>query len=243
MDEKKKSKKTLLLKWIPIIIQIITLVFTFVIFLHFEKPNKELSNSKLKIETEILPREFENNLRLTLYKEVKDAIGQKDTNMQKATLLIINEMLEEDSVFRVKLINILLQSTSSQELQQTQENLNNYHKEQISLNPKKYTIDVFYLEDNLKETEPLAKAVDSVLRSNCPGYTIRKRLLPKSINAKIGYQIHKNQIRYDIGTNEENVAKDIINYIRKSDILQNVPDTMAINNNTQNYLSIFIKNK
>ena len=40
----------------------------------YEKKTIELNDNYLRIENELRPREFDNNLKLTLYKEVKDAI-------------------------------------------------------------------------------------------------------------------------------------------------------------------------
>jgi len=241
-----KEKRDVNLKRLQIIYTIIAGVvmgiFTLLNYLLYEKTNTELTNN-LKIENELRPREFENNLKLTLYKEVKEAIGQKDTTMQNATLLVVNEMLDRDSVFRGKLINILLQSTNSRKLIETQQKLDVFQEGEVSIIPDKFTIDVFYLEDILKEAEPRADAVCSLIRSMYPKYIIRKRLLPKSINARIGYQIDFNQIRYDIGTEEAQIAKNILSEIKNNEIFQKEqPILKGINNNTKNYLSIFIRN-
>lgn len=218
-------------------------IFTLLNYFLYDRANKEMTNNQLKIENELRPLEFENNLKLALYKEVKESIEQKDTTLQNATLLIVNEMLDGDSIFREKLINILLQSTNSQKLIESQQKLDEFKIGQASIRPGVFTIDIFYLEDFIKEAEPRAEAIYSILRSKYPNYNIRKRLLPRSINAKLGYQIDFNQIRYDIGTKEELLAKDILNEVQRNGIFQREqPVLKGISNDTKNYLSLFIRN-
>ena len=237
------SKREFALKWVPIIFTGITVVLTLVNYFLYDRANRELTNAKLQIENELRPREFENNLRLTLYKEAKEAIGQKDTSMQKVALLVINEMLKDDSVFRERLITILLQSTNSQKLIETQQQFDVFQQEeQIVIKSDQFTIDVFYLEDKLKETEQRAEAIYSVLSSKYPTYTIRKRLLPQSINARTGYRIENNQIRYN--TKDEPIVTKVLKEIQSSGISsleQYELDT--VRSNRKNYMSIFVRNK
>jgi hypothetical protein len=237
------SKKEFALKWVPIFFTSITVVLTLVNYIFYDRANKELTNAKLQIENELRPREFENNLKLTLYKEKKEAIGQKDTTMQKVTLLVINEMLKEDSVFREKLITILLQSTNSQQLIETQQKLDVFQQEeQIRMKPDKFTIDVFYLEGKLKETEQRADDIYSVLVSKHPTYTIRKRLLPQSINARTGYRIENNQIHYN--AKDGLIVSKILNEIQSSGIsLLEQYELDTVRSNRENYMSIFVRNK
>jgi len=243
VNEKDVKKRDVVLKWLPAVFTIIAGTFTLINYVFFDMTYKELANTKLKMENELRPREFENNLRLTLYKEVKEAIGQKDTLMQNAALLVVNEMLDTDSSFREKLINILLLSTNSQKLKETQQKLDEFQEGQVTIEPDQYTIDVFYLEDIEHEAEPRADAVCSVLQAKYPNYTVRKRLLPKSVNTRIGYQIDFNQIRYDTGTEEERLANDILKEITKHNIFQNeLPALKGIKSNRKNYLSIYIRN-
>ncbi|MDR1759301.1 MAG: hypothetical protein LBR60_02095 [Fibrobacter sp.] len=246
-DESKKdgSKSEMLLKLLPVICTVIAGAFSFFNYLFFDrinqelaKTNQELTNANLKIENELRPREFENNLKLTLYKEVKEAIGQRDTAMQNATLLVINEMLEEDSVFREKLISILLQSAGSSKLIKTQQKLDDFQEEQAAIKPNKLTIDVFYPEDS-ENAESRADSVCSVLRSKYPDFTVRKRLLPRVINAKVGFRMNFNQIRYS--TAEKQIAEDILTDMRNLSVFDSdLPKLVSVKNKMRNYLSIFV---
>jgi hypothetical protein len=220
--------------WLPSIFTIVSGVFALMNYVFYDRTNRELTNARLRIENELREREFENNLKLTLYKEVKEAIGQKDTAMQSATLLVVNEMLSDDTVFRKKLINILLQNAVSPELAK----LNVYAGEESATTP--YTIDVFYAEDTRKETESRATALCSLLDTKYPRYTIRKRLLPRSVNARY-YRVSGNQIRF--GDDEKQLADEIYAEIQKNGIFpKEQPRLIEMKNSTPCYIGIFIRN-
>lgn len=207
----------------------------------YEKKTIELNDNYLRIENELRPREFDNNLKLTLYKEVKDAITKKDSTIQQATLIMVNNMLDYDSIFREKLINVLLQSTNSSKLIETQKKIDTFMEAETSIRSSIFTIDIFYLEQNKEKTKPLAQVVSSILKQKYPNVNIRERLLPDNINSKLGYQIDHNQIRYDSDINEEKFANEILREIHKKNIFSNEEPTLKrIKNRTKNYLSIFI---
>ena len=220
--------------WLPSIFTIVSGVFALMNYVFYDRTNRELNNARLRIENELREREFENNLKLTLYKEVKEAIGQKDTSMQSATLLVVNEMLSEDTAFRKKLITILLQNAVSPELAK----LNVYAGEESATAP--YTIDVFYADDTRRETEARATSLCSLLVEKYPRYTIRKRLLPRSVNARY-YRVTGNQIRF--GNEEKQLADEISAEIQKNELFsKEQPRLMETKNNTPYYISIFIRN-
>jgi hypothetical protein len=176
-----------------------------------------------------------------LYREVKEAIGHSDTTMHNATALVINEMLAHDPPFREKLINILIRSTNpSPEQIANQQKLNEFINTEAAPLPETLTIDIFYLEEFVEKSQPCADLVYTFLQSQYPEYIIRKRLLPTSINAQIGYRIDHDQIRYD--ADEKRIAEDILQKISRNHYFQNEQPTLKeINNGSHNYVSIFIK--
>lgn len=222
---------------------IITTIGIIICFTLYECNYKKLSNEKLKLDIEIDQRKFNNELKLALYKEVKDAIVQKDTALQIAAWLIVENMLEEDTVSFKDGLQTLLYNTKSFELRKMQKNLDNYREEENALNVNVFTIDIFYLEDIVEEAKERAEKLYYLLCSKYPKYTIRQRLLPKTVNARKGYRIDSNQIRFDKGTEEEQLAKDIKNYIQDNKIFEKEqPILQGINNKTENYMSIFVRN-
>ena len=86
------------------VITILNVIVTISSYFIYETKLLELKTKYLGIENELRPREFDNNLKLTLYKEVKDAITTKDSIIQQATLIIVNNMLDYDPIFNVSSI-------------------------------------------------------------------------------------------------------------------------------------------
>lgn len=242
--EKLNSKKT------TAIFTLIAAVYGFFIKVQSDKLNNaatELNNLHTKVDTELRQKEFENNLKLAIYQEVKSAIEKKDdSSFQNATLVIVNEMLKEDSAYREKLKTILFTSKHSDELIATQKNIDDFLDEQKTIKKENlksdaYRIDVFYLEDLPQESKPLASSVVSLLNKKYPGNDVRLRPLPKVINAQRGYRINSNQIRCEAG--EKALATEILKEIADRQIFKNEDPTLfLINNNTPNYISIFIRN-
>lgn len=223
------------------VITILNVIVTISSYFIYETKLLELKTKYLGIENELRPREFDNNLKLTLYKEVKDAITTKDSIIQQATLIIVNNMLDYDPIFKNKLINILLQSTNSRKLIETQKKIDTFQEAERNIRPNIFTIDIFYLEQNIERTESLAIVVSSILKQKYSNFNIRKRLLPNNINSKLGYQIDHNQIRYDLDMDEKRLANEVLTEIRKYKVFLNEEPTLKrINNRTRNYLSIFI---
>ena len=58
-------------------------------------------------------REFRNELKIQMYSEVKEAISKNDEKLKSVVLLMVNEMLADASLFREKLITILLASPTT----------------------------------------------------------------------------------------------------------------------------------
>lgn len=102
-------------------------------------------------------------------------------------------------------------------------------------------VDVFYLEDILKESEPRAQKIVDLLNTQPTKYQAKKRILPRSINAKDGYKINENQIRFEL--EEKRMAYEILKLITKKNIFQLEQPTMnLIYYNTPNYISVFVRN-
>lgn len=213
-----------------------------------------LANQSAELESDIRKREFGNDLKFKLYEEVKDAITKRESKIQDAVVLIINEMLADDSLYRAKLSNILLSSQNTDaavktsivqtqkleytfvaEQTQTQATLN------LSKNEDKYTIDVFYLEDVKQEAQPRAEKIVKLLEAKYPQHTVRLRMLPKIINARSGYGVGSNQVRYEPG--EKKLADEVIGYITGEKVFPREQLTgHPVKNKTAHYISIFVRN-
>lgn len=213
-----------------------------------------LENQNTALESDIRKREFGNSLKFKLYEEVRNAITGREPKIQDAVVLIINEMLADDSVYRAKLSNILLGSqntdaTVKTSIVQTQKMEYTFVAEQTQMlatlnqtrNEDKFTIDVFYLEDVKQEAQPRAEKIVKLLEAKYPQNTVRLRLLPKIINARSGYGIGSNQVRYEAG--EKKLADEVIDYINGEKVFQREQLTgRPVKSKTIHYISVFVRN-
>ncbi|MFB6342638.1 hypothetical protein ACE1ET_12995 [Saccharicrinis sp. FJH62] len=215
---------------------------------NLETEAAKISNSAAKIEAEIKQKEFSNNVKIQMYSEVKEAIMSDDNKLQDAVLLLVNEMLADDSLFREQLIRILIASPNvDNSVKLKQKEIEVQTKEFIQKEKSKlagnFTVDVFYLEDILNEAKPRADKITQLLNDKFPDYRIRTRVLPRTVNAKSGYRISSNQIRFE--KDERKEAEQILELIKKKGIFQlEQPELLEINPTTKtpDYMSIFVRN-
>ncbi|MDH5484546.1 MAG: hypothetical protein OEY43_04845 [Gammaproteobacteria bacterium] len=209
----------------------------------------EIKNAVDRIDSELREREFSNALKIQMYQEVKAAISQNDPKLQNAVLLLVNELLADDPLFKDKLITVLLASPNTNEIvikeQKAIEVKNReYLDKEVSKSvTERVTIDVFYLEDIMNEARPRAQAIVNVLSSEYPDYRIRLRLLPRAVNARSGYRIDENQIRFEQA--EKALAIRLAALIKDKNIFQ--LEQLRLNEinpqkATPNYISMFVRN-
>ena len=255
--EKKSFLEKLNSKWVTPLFAIITVIYGTFYSISSAKMDEyskkldaystELDNISKKIENELRVKEFDNNLKMTIYSEVKEAIQKKDTTLQNATLIVINEMLQDDSLFREKLKTVLFASSNSQKLIEVQQKIDQFSTEQKTVQKNNissddFKIDVFYLDEIVDEAKPRAEKVVELIRSSYPEMGVRLRLLPKEVNARSGYRISSNQIRYN--ADERNIAEGVLELIDTENIFPlETPVLKQIDYyDSPNYISIFVRN-
>lgn len=192
------------------------------------------------MNTKLQEKEFVNNLRLTLYQEVKQSMTTKDTNQQKMTLLLVDELLEEDTNFRNKLITLVLSHSKSPTLVKEQQEYMGFKENEITFE-NKWTISVFWLEDIPQESQPRAEKVANLIRQKYPTVQVKVKKLSKMVNSKKDYRISQNLVRAE--QNEMKFAKEITKLINSSNILplEKLVVNRSITKSHQNF-SIFIRN-
>ena len=166
-------------KWVTPIMAIVTTIYGFIFTIHFNQlktQESKLSQIQSSVNTKIQEKSFINNLRLTLYQEVKQSMKSNDTNQQKITLLLVDELLKEDSNFRDKLITLVLSHSKSPTLIRDQQEYDNF-KEEDGVIQGRWTISVFWLEDIPSESKPRAEQVASLISKKYPTITVK---LPRS---------------------------------------------------------------
>lgn len=242
-NEKKSFLERLNNRWVTPLFAIVAVIYGFI----FKVNNDKLNTLTQQVENELRVKEFDNNLKMTIYSEVKEAIQNKDTSLQNATLIVINEMLKDDSAFREKLKTVLFASSNSAGLIEVQKKIDQFSDEekkvtQLVKSNDSFRVDVFYLDD-LKEGKEEADKFIGKLKEEFGEESVRLRLLPKEVNARNGFRISENQIRYEPG--EEVMAEKIKALIENSGAMQlEPPNLLKLNSyKSPNYISVFVRNK
>lgn len=230
-------------KWVTPIMAIVTTVYGFIFTVHFNQlktQESKLNQIQTSMNTKLQEKGFVNNLRLTLYQEVKQSMKTNDTNQQKITLLLVDELLKEDTNFRDKLVTLVLSHSKSPSLIKDQQEYDNF-KEVEHTNTGKWTISVFWLEDIVSESVPRANKVADLIKQKYPTVNVKVRKLSKMVNSKEGYRISQNIVRAE--DSEMKFAKDIAKLINSTDILplEKLVIQKSITKTNQNF-SIFIRN-
>ena len=206
-------------KWVTPVMAIVTAVYGFIFTVHFNQlktQESKLSQLQTSMNTKLQEKGFINNLRLTLYQEVKQSMKTNDTNQQKITLLLVDELLKEDTTFRNKLITLVLAHSNSPSLVKEQEEFMNFKEVETPIQGK-WNVTVFWLEDIPQEAQPRAERVAQLIRQKYPTVHVKVRKLSKMVNSKEGYRIGQNIIRAE--KHEIKFANDIAKLINSTNIL------------------------
>lgn len=230
-------------KWVTPIMAMVTAIYGFIFTTHFNQlkiQESKLNQIQTSMNTKLQEKGFVNNLRLTLYEEVKESMKSKDTNQQKMTLLLVDELLKEDTTFRDKLVTLVLTHSNSPSLVKDQEEFINFKEVEKPVEGK-WNISVFWLEDVPQEAQPRAEKVAKLIQQKYPTVHVRVRKLSKMVNSKEGYRISQNIIRAEEG--ETKFANDIAKLINSSDILP-MEKLLVVKSRTKSHqnFSIFIRN-
>lgn len=230
-------------KWVTPIVAIITAIYGMVFGFYFNKMDlqeKKLKQVETSLNTKLREKEFINNLRLTLYQEVKQSMKSQDTNQQKVTLLLIDELLKEDTSFRDKLVTLVLSHTKSPTLVKEQEEYMTFNEVEQSIKGR-WNISIFWLEDIPSESQPRAIKIADLIRKRYPTINVRVRRLSKMVNSKSGYRISQNLVRAE--QSESKLASDMIKLVNNSGILEN-EKLILTNSSTKSFqnFSIFVRN-
>lgn len=213
----------------------------------------ELDIESQRLDIELKEKDFRNNLRVKMYDEVKVAISKKDSSTQKVVNILIESILSEDTLYLEKLRLIMKQSENvgpdiktsiinNQTFQSEQQTIPKIVTEKKSELSKRYLVDVFYLEgenDSLMKTA--RRIVDELRTKFSERFSVRLRILPKAVNARSGYNIQFNEIRFE--KLEKNEAMNVLNFVNSPNV--NVKQEFVAHEifyDTPNYFSVFVVN-
>jgi hypothetical protein len=223
------------------------------------KTQLEVQNSQLQAQEALLRMNhdsvsFIREHKLKIYDKLYSVMDNPTKEKLELATILAKEMLVDD-MFQEKLLQVLL--SCPQASQHTKEiasialkEIDHFEQQQDAvkvakekftniptIDPKSYLVDLFYLESTSQHTLDKITAVKNAL--NNIGYTVRIRKLSNIINARSGYQIHSNQIRYERENKTEMTIagslQQTINSAFNTDI-----ELRAVSQSSPGYLSIFI---
>lgn len=217
-----------------------------------ELDREKLEGISEQVNIDINKKRFSNEQFLLLNREVRESLSHADCDQHLLLIMLVDEILSEDNISLRDSIRNIIKKRSGKDcsakkyIAKEEQNENEFLDEQIMLVQSKpdtraFRVDVFYLEDILTESKPRAKKIKILLELSGLGFDVRLRLMPKSINARKGYRIGDNQIRFDLV--EREVAEKIQKLVNSENIFEFEPLRLAkINGKTENYISIFVRN-
>jgi hypothetical protein len=221
---------------------------------------KQLQASSARLEIDIKRtdaelRTIESSRKLTLeiYQEVQKVLRtEKKNSREEEAVRVLVQALAEDPM-RSKLLDAIALGANSPDVRKKAETSAAFYRDElptygaspnssaavqtIGSSPSRYgsfNIDFFYCESSRQKYEPLALKAVSLKDSTSTGRW-RVRLLPESVNAQAGYNIHENVIRYN--SDEKGIAQTLLADLRTK--LQVEATAMEIAYPTPNYVSVF----
>jgi hypothetical protein len=204
---------------------------------------KEFQNTADQIKLQIEQKKFSNEQLFQLYREVKEAINQKDCDQQLLLTMIVDQVMADNIVLRDSLRHYVSKRNpdckAARYIKKEVEAERKFKIEQQVI-LKKFTIDIFFLDEMGDESKVKAQKISTYLEEKFTDYKVRLRMLPTSVNARSGYHITSNEIRYE--KSESGVAKACVDAIKASGIFAEEPKLRSIAYHTPNYISVFIRN-
>jgi hypothetical protein len=220
-----------------------------------EKTLKEVQIAAGKQDVDQKKVQFSRDLKFKLYDEVLKALETNNVKKQGATkALVINLMTDSaDITFRDALLNTFLSSDlvdpdirkdisenqladaqMAEEQKVTDSIMVQKSRKKIASLPDnlKWDIDIFYLEENLPQSKERALQVQEILKAK---YKTRVRVLSVLANARPGYNVSTNEIRYNNNPEEIKEAREIQGLLGEKFRLS------ISGKQTPWYLSVFVK--
>jgi len=226
---------------------------------------KQLQASSARLEIDIKRtdaelRTIESSRKLTLeiYQEVQKVLRvEKKNSREEEAVRVLVQSLAEDPM-RSKLLDAIALGANSPDVRKKAETSAAFYRDELptygaqvsAASPSfsaavqtigsstsrfgSFNIDFFYCESSRQKYEPLALKAVSLKDSTSTGRW-RVRLLPESVNAQAGYNIHENIIRYN--SDEKGIAQTLLADLRTT--LQVEAKAMEIAYRTPNYVSVF----
>ncbi|MEO8067601.1 MAG: hypothetical protein ABI599_07915 [Flavobacteriales bacterium] len=200
-------------------------------------------------------KKFDRDFKFSIIDHVFTAIGSGKPEQISVALAMVKTMLSDDPDTQKELLKAIANTTDATAADQVQaaatvQKIVRFDSAQVTtaiavLDPLKPTdvgtgdairrFDIFFGEGKLKLTELKAKQVLELLQRVEPEAQVRVRPLPDVVNARAGYGIKQNEIRYDAGEVRE--AERLQMELEKGGVRFRLHESFS---KTGAYMSLFI---
>lgn len=242
------------LEFFQTLFAVISAGIAIVFAIRYETIKKEIENIQASTNLRQDTIEFRDNLRFKIYDQVS-SIYTLDSSKRREKIqllsVLVTHLLADDGKFQAAISSVITNSDNTpqrtidyllgvQSAKQTFDNKEFQLKNDIKKttnSTKIILIDIFYIED-FNSDGNAEKQASSFKKSleNSKLYTTRIiRLLPTIVNARSGYNIRVNTIRYN--EDELDDASNIGKILRDS-LSANISLSLS-HQNTPNYISLF----
>lgn len=198
-------------------------------------------------------KKFDREFKFSIIDRVFTAIGSGKQEQITVALAMVNTMLGDDPATQKELLKAIGNTSEASPADQvqafanvqkivrfdsTQVNTLAFVKEApdpVNTEDVKWRFDVFYGEGRQKLTQPVAEKLAGILEKWSPGAVARLRPLPEVVNARPGYGLKRNEIRYDAGEVEK--ARQLQAVLEKEGIRMQLHESFS---RTGGYISLFV---
>ena len=197
-------------------------------------------------------KKFDRDFKFSIIDRVFTAIGSGKQEQISVALAMVNTMLGDDPATQKELLKAIGNTSGASTADQVQafanvEKIVRFDSAQVitmanvvaptpvNKEDVKWRFDVFYGEGRQRSTQPMAEKLSMVLQQWSPGAVARIRPLPDVVNARPGYGLKQNEIRYDAGEVEK--AKQLQAVLEKKGIRMQLHESFS---RTGGYISLFV---
>lgn len=211
-----------------------------------QQQTKILSIRTIELENSLKKKTNDREFKFKMFNEVKAALKSNDSIEQRILVTFINEMLLEDSTLRTNLLNIIKTQgaigavSQVKTIQEEERKFDSILKAPKLDSSKCFKIQIFYVEERMPESKTYALRAESELSKN-KNFQVTVSMLPKAVNARAGYRISANEIRFE--ENERQNAEQILEILQTGKVFPlEEPRLKEINFKSPKSVSVFVNN-
>jgi hypothetical protein len=207
-----------------------------------ESEVKKREADRQDLEANRAARESLEKKEFTIYEAVIKSLETSDSKRQGVAKALVTSMLEVDQPLRAELLAVLVESgtpTIQKDAKLTLAKENAFREQTHTVNDTTksatFRYDIFWCESSGEDAKRTADDIKAKLGQD---RAVRVRLLPNSINARVGYQVTGYVIRLNKGEDQaaDELAKAGDSALGQPNTFTKSPSLLS----TPNYVSAFV---